>query len=89
VVLEAMAAGLPVVASDVEGVRELLGPVASEQTVRYGDSTALAGRIVRLVSDPELCAELGRDNRSRAEQEFTFDRVVAAYQELWASQRGG
>ena len=41
VVLEAMASRLPVVASDVEGVRELLGPAAERQTVRYGDTQVL------------------------------------------------
>lgn len=85
VVLEAMASRLPVVASDVEGVRELLGPSADEQTVTYGDADALAKKIVKLVSNKALAEELGSRNRHRAEQEFTYDRVVAAYQDLWES----
>lgn len=88
VVLEAMASRLPVVASDVEGVRELLGPAADEQTVAYGDSGALAEKIVKLVSDKSLAGDLGRRNRQRAEQEFTFGRVVAAYEDLWGSLAG-
>ena len=44
VVLEAMASRLPVVASDVEGVRELLGPNAARQTVAHGDSRRLPRR---------------------------------------------
>jgi starch synthase (maltosyl-transferring) len=85
VVLEAMASRLPVVASDVEGVRELLGPNAEQQTVRYGDSHRLAERIVQLVSDRKVARELGSRNRRRVEEEFTFDKVVDAYQDLWQS----
>ena len=51
VVLEAMASRLPVVASDVEGVRELLGPDAARQTVRYGDTQMLIDKIVSLMLD--------------------------------------
>jgi len=85
VVLEAMASRLPVVASDVEGIRELLGEGAKLQTVRFGDDRALAERLLRLLSDPHLAAELGAANRERAEQQFGIDRMVAAYENLWES----
>ena len=52
VVLEAMASRLPVVATDVEGVRELLGPAAARQTVRYGDTKALIDKVVSFICDP-------------------------------------
>ena len=89
VVLQAMASRLPVVATDVEGVRELLGQAAAAQTVRYGDSQALCEALVRLLSHPEAAAELGRANRLRAETELTVERMVAAYQDLWQSLLGG
>ena len=63
VVLEAMASGLPVVATSVEGVEELLGPAAESQTVRYGDSAALATKIVRLVDDRHEATATGAENR--------------------------
>jgi len=85
VVLEAMASRLPVVASDVEGVRELLGEGAKNQTVRFGDGRGLAERLARLLSDPQLAAELGAANRRRVEQEFGIERMVAAYEDLWES----
>jgi len=87
-VLEAMASRLPVVACDVQGVRELLGPAADQQTVRYGNSTGLADRIVDLMSDERLREDLGQQNRQRVEAEFTFDRVVGAYEDLWESLAG-
>jgi len=85
VVLEAMASRLPVVASEVEGVRELLGETSDIQTVRFGDRKALAERLVRLLSDPQLAAEVGAANRRRAEEQFSIERMVAAYEDLWES----
>ncbi len=83
VVLEAMAGGRPVVATDVEGVGELLGPVAEEQTVPYGDSQLLARRILSLMNDRNRMAELGERNRRRAEQYFDISRMVERYEVLW------
>ena len=85
VVLQAMASRLPVLATDVEGVRELLGPAADPQIVRYGDTETFAEKLVALISDRALTSELGRKNRLRVQSEFTLSRMVAAYQDLWES----
>ncbi|MFH1264298.1 MAG: glycosyltransferase [Planctomycetota bacterium] len=85
VVLQAMASRLPVLATDVEGVRELLGSGADPQTVPYGDTKALADRMVTLMSDRNLVSQLGEQNRARAESEFDVERMVTAYQDLWES----
>ncbi len=85
VVLEAMAAGLPVVATTVEGVCELLGPAAERQTVGYGDSQALTDKIVALIEDSRTATRLGTENRRRAEENFDITRMVATYQDLWES----
>jgi len=82
-VLQAMASRLPVLATDVEGVRELLGPQAGPQIAPFGDSTTWTRRIVDLLSDPRRAADLGRQNRLRAEKEFSLERMVAAYERLW------
>lgn len=82
-VLQAMASRLPVLATDVEGVRELLGPGAASQVVPYGDTQALTEKLVTLATDRKLAAELGQKNRARAESQFAIDRMVAAYEELW------
>lgn len=85
VVLEAMASRLPVVASDVEGVRELLGPLADAQTVPYGDDLALAGRIETILQDRMMACKLGEQNRLRVEQCFSMDAARRAYERLWQS----
>lgn len=88
VVLEAMASRLPLLATRVEGVVELLGQEDEAQTVNWGDSQALVAKLVRLLSDRPLAVELGAKNRRRAEEAFSIDRVVAAYQSLWSGLIG-
>ncbi len=85
VVLEAMASRRPVVATDVEGVRDLLGPSAARQLVRYGDTQALINKIVGLASDPAMAAAVGQQNRRRVEEQFPISRTISAYEDLWAS----
>ena len=82
--LEAMAAGLPVVATDVEGVRELLGAAAGEQVVAPADWRSLSQRIVELAGDRERASQLGRANQLRA-ADFSWPAMVAAYESLFSS----
>ncbi len=63
-VLEAMALGLPVVASDLEALREVVDPDRSALLVPAGDAVALADAIGRVLRDPVLAAALGA--RARA-----------------------
>lgn len=83
VVLEAMAAGKPVVATDVEGVRELLGPVADAQVVPPGDAESFAVKLVAIAGDPALASQLGAANRRRVEERFSLGAMITAYQQLY------
>jgi glycosyltransferase involved in cell wall biosynthesis len=83
-----MAAGLPVVATDVEGVRELLGPAANEQVVAPADWPGLAHRLAKLAGDRERASRLGRVNQVRA-ADFSWQAMVAAYESLFSSFVGG
>jgi glycosyltransferase involved in cell wall biosynthesis len=83
VVLEAMAAGRPVVSSDVEGVRELLGGAADEQVVPVGNSGDFAARIVTLLSDDQIRADVANRNLLRS-KEFGLSSMVRAYERLFA-----
>jgi glycosyltransferase involved in cell wall biosynthesis len=71
-VLEKMAAGLPVVATDVPGVREVVGEDARHLLAPPRDPDALASALGRLCADPALRAEVGRGNEAR--QRILFDR---------------
>lgn len=75
-VLEAMARGVPVVASRVGGIPEIIEDGASGLLVPAGDERALSGALGRLLRDPEARRRLGSEGRRRAERHFTFDREV-------------
>ncbi len=85
VLLQAMATGLPVLATDVEGSVELLGDGAEKQTTAFGDSEVLSDKLVAIMSNPQLAIQLGEDNRVRATHEFTLKRMVGEYETLWES----
>jgi len=70
-ILECMAAGLPIVGSDIPGIREALGPKGYSCLAPPGDAEALADRILELLTKPELRRKLGTLNRHRIEVEFS------------------
>lgn len=72
-VLEAMAAGLPAVASDVAGVREQIDPGRDGLVVPPGDVEALAGALGRLARDAGLRGSLGAAARETVRARFTVD----------------
>jgi len=83
-VLEAMRAGLPVVATDVGGIGELVRDGESGFLVPRGDPEALAERLRHLIVEPQRRLELGRNGRQRFERGFTFQRM---YEETLALYR--
>jgi glycosyltransferase involved in cell wall biosynthesis len=82
-ILEAMRAGLPVIASDVGGVRETVADGETGYLVPRDDIRALRDKISKLLQSDGLREELGRSGRLRYEREFTFrlmlDRTIAVY----------
>jgi glycosyltransferase involved in cell wall biosynthesis len=91
VLLEAMAAGKPIVATSVEGVREVLGPLADQQTCAANNVQALAGAVLKMLAlDPTALQELGEANRRRVAENFSLARMLDAYAALYrcaAAQR--
>jgi glycosyltransferase involved in cell wall biosynthesis len=85
--LEAMGAGLPVVATRVGGVVDVIEDGVNGRLASPGDSQALAGAIVELANRPELRREMGsaaRDTvRLRYSQEAMFKRLAALYLDLY------
>jgi glycosyltransferase involved in cell wall biosynthesis len=84
-ILEAMAAGLPVVATSVGGIPELVVDGETGFLVPPGDPQSLAGAIERLVHDPELRRRLGTAGRSRAAERFDLVSARRAHIDLYAS----
>jgi len=78
-VLEAMAAGLPVVATSVGGIPEQVEDGRSGFLVPPGDTMAMAERLGKIISDPEGCEEMGSYARSRALEQFDFEHQVGDF----------
>lgn len=91
-ILEAMRAGLPVVATDVGGVREAVVDGVNGYVVPVGDQAMLNDRVRTLVEDSELRRRMGHASRNRYETHFTFERMysetVAMYREVLHSIEG-
>jgi glycosyltransferase involved in cell wall biosynthesis len=81
--LEAMACGLPIVASQVGSMPDMIRDGCEGFLVQAGDAVALADRLCRLVADETLARRMGAAARARVEAEFTLDAMVSAYGELF------
>jgi glycosyltransferase involved in cell wall biosynthesis len=84
-VLEAMAAGVPVIASAVGGIPELVRDGETGALVPPGDPDRLGGAIRRLAGDPALRQRYGEAGRARAEREFALENCRQAHLELYRS----
>lgn len=76
VVMEAMACGRAVVATEVGDVPFLIENGKTGFTVPRDDEGALVSRLVTLIGDRNLCHQLGTAGRVKAEREFSLDRLV-------------
>lgn len=85
--LEAMATSLPAVATDVGDVRVILPPEQADFLTPPGEeaAAALAQGISRLAKDSLLRGRLGAANRRQVEESFTFEKMCAAYREIYES----
>lgn len=83
VLLEAMAAGLPVVATEVGGVGDVVSSGITGMLVPAGNPLALAKALASYASDEALRLRHGRAGRERVETEFSLDDMVSAYITLY------
>ncbi|HEX5368356.1 MAG TPA: glycosyltransferase family 4 protein [Dehalococcoidia bacterium] len=90
ILLEAMAAGLPVVATNISGFAGVITHAADGMLVRPKDSDALAASLIELAGDADRRNEISQHARERA-QHYSWDRVsqrVLSYYERLAYERG-
>ncbi|MBI4488810.1 MAG: glycosyltransferase [Deltaproteobacteria bacterium] len=83
--LEAMAAGKPVVATNVGGNPEVVVDERTGFLVPPKNPRALASAILRILADRELARRLGEAGRARVESEFTVEKMVARMEDLYDS----
>lgn len=86
--VEAMAAGLPVVATDIPGYREVVAEAVEGLLVPPGDPTELASALRRVLTDPDLASGLGAAGRRRAEG-FSWDVVAPQLEAVYGRVADG
>jgi len=83
VLIEAARAGIPAVASDLGGPREIVEDGVTGFLFSPSDPTVGLGRLRLLVADPALRARMGTAARNRFQSEFAIGRMVDSYLALW------
>lgn len=85
-ILEAMASGLPVIATDVGGNADLVDDGRTGIIVPASDVDAMAEQLVALASAPDRARALGQAGRQRVVERFSLQAMVAAYQSVYDQQ---
>jgi glycosyltransferase involved in cell wall biosynthesis len=88
VILEAMASGLPVVASGISGIPLAVEPERTGLLVPEGDIDALGTALLRLLAEPDLARAMGERGRWKAEAELTWEAVAGRYREGYLAALG-
>jgi glycosyltransferase involved in cell wall biosynthesis len=83
VLLEALAAGVPIVATRAEGTQEVLGDLAESCLVDFGRSHDLITKVVQAATDSTLRGTLVAAGKERMRRDFSIEKMVQNYQQLW------
>lgn len=87
--LEGMAAGVPVIATRVGAVSDLVLPDVTGLLLEPGDASGLAAAILRLLLDPHQARSLGEGGRARATWQFSAEATAKSYIELYEQALAG
>lgn len=87
-IMEAMSAGVPVVASDIPGNRDLVVPEQTGYLVPMGDSAQMARKTQLIIDHADRSAQFGQAARVRMLTEFSIERMVQRHAELYQELTG-
>lgn len=80
--MEAMSVGLPVIASELEGVAEIVNRPDVGTLIPFGDSSLLANQIIDRLAQTQQSEKQGRNGQKRILEDFSLDRSCTQYQEM-------
>lgn len=80
--MEAMSVGLPVIASELEGVAEIVNRPNVGTLIPFGDSSLLANQIIDRLAQTQQSEKQGRNGQKRILEDFSLDRSCTQYQEM-------
>ncbi|MBC7894422.1 MAG: glycosyltransferase family 4 protein [Cytophagaceae bacterium] len=83
VLLEAMNYAVPVIASDIGGITDIVQHEHTGLLVAPGDETALANALTRVLADPSLARTLGESGRRLLRETFSWDRIVDRWESVY------
>jgi glycosyltransferase involved in cell wall biosynthesis len=86
--MEAMAKGIPVVASDIPANRELVADGETGFLVNVGDCPAMSQFTDRILADPELARRLGEAGRERMRTKFDLKTMIESHRKLYHEAAG-
>ena len=84
-VLEAMAAGLPVISTRVEGTEDLVTPDVTGILIPPDSVDALEAALDRLLANPDSASSMGKNAQNQVEKDFTIEAMVANYDDFFRS----
>ena len=84
VIMEAMAVGLPVIATDIPGTREMISDGINGRLVPPGNIIALADAIITLIEDPQMREKFSKAGKEAVKQ-FSIEEIAKAYLQLYES----
>jgi glycosyltransferase involved in cell wall biosynthesis len=82
-VIEAMASGLPIIATDVGGLRELVFDGRNGKLCSVGDVKSLAAACIQLIQNPRLRERQGNESRMIASEQFSEQRMLKEYGDIY------
>ena len=86
--MEAMAAGLPIVATNVGDIADMVAPENQAYITPLGDDEAFSHALIQMVQNPSARAEIGAANRRKAKEAFSLERMTQCHRSLYYSLVG-
>lgn len=87
-IMEYMALGKPVIATDAGGTREIVADNVNGYIIADRSLERASGLVLKLINNPDMCASFGRESRQIIEDRFLIEKMGKAFQKIYMSSIG-